>query len=254
MDDPAGMAEWLDRLRRKMTGDDERTNHVRRLFVEAYRARAKLELTEPSGPDPDRVITASIEQVGHDHLIINQPSVGGLTVPLPKGCSLRASFLVGTDRWSCRTRCLGRAKIASGGGAKMLYGYRLAMPDEINHSIKQRARYRIRVGIELAPSANLIMESPEDVRIEGIIDDLSEGGLLITTEQSLSSVRIMQVGIAHIALPEPIGQTKIGVTVRHIRKRGNYNALGVEFEHEIPGLRELIRSLEIKQGQRARSA
>ncbi|MGI9014398.1 MAG: PilZ domain-containing protein [Phycisphaerales bacterium] len=253
------MSEWFDRLRRALSGETDPAAHAQQLVAEAYQTRARIELIELSAVGSSGVMVASIEAIdSKDSFIINQPSIGARTIQLPRNMECRMTFRIEKERWTALTRCLNRARVNAGSNDRLIYGYRLAMPSEVNHSSQQRAMFRIRVGIDLAPSTALALnhedESAVASHIEALIDDLSVGGMMVRTNAPTKSLAIGQRGTATFELPEPVGKITACIEIRHIQPDSRLTSIGIEFCEPIEGLGELIRALELKRARRARRA
>ena len=245
-------ASFFDNIKRRLAGEEHPAHRARRLIEQAYRDRARLDLIENNGQESGSVMAAAIEHIaeGANSFVINQPSVGAATIQLPTHLELRVTFRLDKERYTFQTQSLGRAKIRSGGN-RMIYGYKLAMPDEVNHSVQQRSVFRIRVGIDLAPGANVELDGGEPLHLNGIVDDLSVGGMLITTNQSLKGANVGQSGTARFSLPEPVGDVEVSIQIRHLDRGSRLNAIGLEFQNKIEGLAEMIRTHELKRAKRA---
>ena len=253
------MSEWFDRIRRRLNGETDPAAHAQQLIAEAYQTRARIELIELSAVGSSGVMVASIEAIdSKDSFIINQPSIGARTIQLPRTMEYRMTFRIDKVRWTALTRCLNRASVNAGSNGKLIYGYRLAMPKEVHHSSQQRAMFRIRVGIDLAPSTALALnradESSLGSHVEAVIDDLSVGGMLVRTNAPPRAFAIGQRGTATFELPEPVGKVTASIEIRHIQPDSQLTSIGIEFCEPIEGLGELIRALEIKRVSRARAS
>ncbi len=208
----------------------------------AYEAHVKLRL-EPlkTSIANATIMTASIEYVGED-LIISQPVIGGVTRPLLTSEQLRLSFsLKELGHVTGETEVIGRFKIPSGGG-EPLHGYRLTIPDELFPD-ERRESGRAGGSVNLAREVEIYRRPGEDP-IRGVVQNLSKGGMQIRTHDSpetplRSGERVRLI----VHLPPPVGGINRMVTIARLAGNRNprHRVIGIAFEHDIPGLVELLQ-------------
>lgn len=245
------MPAWLTNVKRALGAGPNAQERARLLLQEASRARTTLDL-EPLNQTGFHklVLAATIEQVRHDDLVISQPLVGALNHPLATGEELLMSF--GVDSMggvSGETEALGRVQVPSG-GARLLYGYRLAMPAVLRADERRRHR-RVRFGAGPPPAAALYPR-PKDTPLRGIVLDVSIGGLLIRVlHEPECELALQQRVHLSVQLPPPVGVIDESVTVVRLAPSANRtnNYVGVAFDGEVEGLADLVRRLE--EGQPA---
>ncbi len=245
------MPAWLSSVKRALRAGPNAQERVRLLLKEAYRARTTLDL-EPLNQTGFHklVLAATIEQVRDDDLIISQPLIGALNHPLATGEELLMSF--GVDSMggvSGKTQALGRVQIPSG-GARLLYGYRLAMPATLRaHERRQHRRVTFGSG---PPPAAALYSRPKDAPLRGTVLDISIRGMLIRVlHEPECELELQQRVHLSVQLPPPVGVIDEDVTVVRVAPSTNRtnNYVGVAFDGEIEGLADLVRRLE--QGQHA---
>ncbi len=227
-----------------MLSGEDAAEEAREALHAAHEARVKLKL-EPlkTSLANATIMTASIEHVGESEFIINQPVIGGVARPLVTGEELRLSFsLKPYGHVMGHSEVLGRHKIPSGGGAH-LHGYRLSLPLELFND-ERRENRRASMSINLAREVELHRSSGDDP-IRGVVQNLSLGGMQIRTHDSPEpplrpGERVRLV----VHLPPPVGGVNRMVTIA--RMAGNRNprhrVIGIAFEREVEGLRELLTS------------
>jgi len=232
----------MSKLSRALGGDDPRQEALLALTA-AYKARVKLQI-EPlkTSIANATVMTASIEQVG-ENLIISQPVIGGVTRPLLTGEQLRLSFsLKELGHVTGEAEVIGRFKIPSGGGGEPLHGYRLTIPQELFPD-ERRDSDRAGGSVNLAREVELYRH-PDEEPIRGVVQNLSQGGMQIRThdapEPPLRSGERVRL-IVH--LPPPVGGINRMVTIARLAGNRNprHRVIGIAFERDIPGLRELLK-------------
>lgn len=239
IDRPVG--QMFARLKRALVGEPNAVEETRRLLGDAHKARVKLWL-EPlmTSVRNSTLMTATIEQVRTEDIIIGQPSIGGVIRTLVSGESLRLSFSVGpAGHLNGETEVLGRFQIPSG-GSDPLHGYRLAMPQGLQLQERRSAK-RSDSKLNLAREVELYRSETEEP-IRGVVQNLSVSGMQIRTHdyqpklQQGDRVRLV------FHLPSPVGGVNRMVSIARLAKNRNprQQILGVSFEREIPGLAELL--------------
>ncbi|MEE8459966.1 MAG: PilZ domain-containing protein [Phycisphaerales bacterium] len=231
----------MSKLARALAGDDPHREALMALAA-AYEAHVKLKL-EPvkTSIANATIMTAAIEYVGED-LIISQPVIGGVTRPLLTGEQLRLSFsLKELGHVTGETEVVGRFKIPSGGG-EPLHGYRLTIPDELFPD-ERRESGRAGGSVNLAREVEIYRRPGEDP-IRGVVQNLSKGGMQIRTHDSpetplRSGERVRLI----VHLPPPVGGINRMVTIARLAGNRNprHRVIGIAFEHDIPGLVELLQ-------------
>jgi c-di-GMP-binding flagellar brake protein YcgR len=234
------VGQWISKLARVLAGEDAR-EEARELLRTAYADRAKLKL-EPlkTSVENATVMTATIEQVRDDDVIINQPVIGGVARPLVTGETLRVSLkLKSAGRLAGEVEVLGRHKIPSGGGPP-LQGYRLSLPEELSDEDRRESRRR-EMASNLAREVE-IYRGGDDEPIRGVVQNLSIGGMQIRTHDSQPQLRPGERVRLVVHLPPPVGGLNRMVTVARLAGNRNprHRVIGIAFEREIPGLAELL--------------
>ena len=231
----------MAKIVRVLSGEDAQ-QEAKEVLRAAYDARAKLRL-EPlkTSIANATVMSAMIEQVGDDVLIISQPVIGGVARRLVAGEELRLSFsLKDLGHVMGESEVLGRSKIPSG-GSNPLHGYRLSIPTELFPDDRRESN-RSNQGLNLAREVE-IYRNPGDEPIRGVVQNLSLGGMQIRTHDSPEPplrpgerVRVV------VHLPAPVGGVSRTVTIARLAGTRNrrHRIIGIAFEREIPGLHELL--------------
>jgi c-di-GMP-binding flagellar brake protein YcgR len=235
------VGQWIAKLARVLAGEDAR-DEARELLRTAYADRVKLKL-EPikTSVENATVMSAAIEQVREDDVIISQPVIGGVTRPLVAGEKLRLSLnLKDAGRLAGEVEVLGRHKIPSGGGVP-LQGYRLSLPDELDDE-NRRSAARKAMASNLAREVELYRRDDDDP-IRGVVQNLSTGGMQIRTHDSQPGLRPGERVRLVVHLPPPVGGINRMVTIARLAGNRNprHRVIGIAFEREIPGLAELLR-------------
>ena len=216
-------------------------DEARQLLQAACQGRIKLKLEQLKTHVPNATImTATIEQVSEDELIISQPVINGVARPLVNGEELRLSFSIkSVGHLIGETEVLGRYKIPSGGDDP-LRGYRLSLPGELFED-DRRASRRKTSSLNLAREVEVYRRDGDDP-IRGVVQNLSVGGMQIRTHDSTPQLRPGQRVRIIVHLPPPVGGVNRMVTVARLAGKRNprHRVIGIAFEREIPGLAELL--------------
>lgn len=240
------MAAWLAKVKRALGAVPNAEGRVHLLLKEAHRARATVELEPVNQSGLHKlVLVAAIEQVLDDGVIISQPLVGALNHPLTTGEYLVMSFGVASvGRVSGKTRVLGRVQVPSG-GARLLYGYRLATPTVLRAD-DRRSKGRVTFGSGPPPSAALYPRA-KDSPVRGTVQDISTIGMLIRVlHEPNFDLRLQQRVQLSVHLPPPVGVIDERVTIVRVAPGANHahDYIGIVFERPVEGLEDLVRELK----------
>ena len=231
----------LSRIKRSLVGEPDAKEETRSLLVDARKARSKLWL-EPilTSVRNSTLMTATIEQVRSDDVVISQPTMGGVTRPLVIGEALRMSFSVGSaGHINGETEVLGRYDIPSGGSTP-LHGYLLAIPDGLDVEERRTTR-RAKSRVNLAREVELYRDEVDDP-VRGVVQNLSLGGMQIRTHDSQPKLSQGERVRLVVHLPPPVGGINKMVTIARLAPNHNprQQVLGITFTREVPGLAELL--------------
>ncbi len=234
------VGRFFSKLARAL-GADAATDEARDALIGAQEARAKLKL-EPlrTSIRNATIMTAMIEEVGDEDFIITQPVIGGVARPLVAGETLRISFaLKGLGPVASEVEVLGRHKIPAGNG-QSLQGYLLTLPDALYHDERREAA-RGGAPVNLAREVELYRGREEPIR--GVVQNLSIGGMQVRTHDTPEpplrpGERVRLV----VHLPRPVGAVDRMVTIARMAgaKNPRHRVIGIAFERELEGLRELL--------------
>jgi hypothetical protein len=245
--DDAGVRRLLARLKQAVVPPDGSSVAVRRALLAAQHARTPVELqVVPRGEEVRPILSCTIEQLREGDLVIGQPLIGGLNHPLAIGEELTLAFLSTRGRLRGRTRSLGRIRIPSG-GARMLSGYRLAIPDEL-HSVERREHHRVRLGIDLAPEAELFTRFDRGP-VVGVVEDLSIGGVKIRSRNARGKVAAGRRAYVKMKLPPPINEIGQMVSITRVEPGNDREVLLISllFERQLPQLAEFIQEAQLRR-------
>lgn len=230
----------MSKLARALSGEDA-MDEAREALRAAYEARLKIKLESVKTTLANAtVMSAAIEQVREDDLVINQPVIGGVARKLVKGEELRLSFSL--KPWGNvvgATEALGRFKIPSGGSSPIA-GYLLSMPPELFPDDRRETR-RGNTDFNLAREVELYCEGHHEP-IRGVLQNLSRGGMQIRTHDSAPHLKPGERVRLVVHLPPPVGGVNRMVTVARLAGNRNprHRVIGIAFERELEGVAELL--------------
>ena len=249
------VGNWLSSMKRVLKHLDNVPEDVRRALEAAYEARAKVGLQTVASTTKDPVdMTAIIEQVRSNDLVISRPVIGGAARPLVTGESLVISFALDSlGHLSGKTRVLGRINMPSG-GTRPLYGYRLAFPREINVE-NRRSFDRTMIGFDLAAEAALYPPDGGEPAVRGIVQDVSLTGMQIRTGDTKVTLREGETARLVVDFPPPVDTVEIIVHIVRLDPGPNpqQRIVGVTFDKKIEGLAELIQETQHRRDLRQRA-
>ena len=232
------MGEWFSKILGRVSAKKAGVNApVRQALDAALRTRARIML---EAPDQGIISATFIEQIDNGELVVDQPSIGGLTYPLAFGEKLGLSFVIDRTHYTGRTRCLGRARLPSGGRGA-LYAYRLMIPEALKGE-ERRDAPRTEIMPEIAPRAQLYVGTLGNGMF-GQLTSISMTGARIHTDQSLALLSLGQEVYLKTTLPEPVGLLDELVEVQRLEpdQRTGLNIIGVQFRRRIDRLETLMR-------------
>ena len=251
-------------MKEALAGESERRADIRRILSDAHRSHATIELELLGAGRRD--VTATIEMVREDDLIICHPIAGGATYPLTTEEEMRLCLF---DRQLGRvcglTKSLGRAKIALGASPgrsgstppsqRWLYGYRLTIPQQLVGEDRRR-ELRAEVEFTLAPEAELFTFGDQPTPVRGVVHDVSTGGMKIRTRNARGRLAVGQRAYLKVSLPEPIGSVTELVRIAHIAPGNSpeQHLIGVAFDEKLEHLGDFVQSVEDKRLRRQQRA
>jgi hypothetical protein len=235
------MGDWFSKIIGRIASKKPGSHGmVQQALEAALRSRARVML---EAPDQGIVSATIIEQITREELIVDQPSIGGLTYPLAFGERLGLSFVIGRTHYTGRTRCLGRTRLSSGAGEGRgpLYAYRLMMPESLKGE-ERRDAPRTEIMPEIAPKAQLYVGTLGNGMF-GQLTSISMTGARIHTDQSLALLSLGQEVYLKTTLPEPVGLLDELVEVQRLEPdhRTGLSIIGVQFRRRIDRLEALMR-------------
>jgi c-di-GMP-binding flagellar brake protein YcgR len=233
------MAAWLSKMLQNFSGDSEVIS-VREVLAAVHRSRQPVELRATGPGGVVTIMSATIEQVRKDDLVITQPSVGGFTRQLTtdERLTLRV-FERQRGHLEGSVSCLGRIKVPSG-SQTMLYGYSLSLPEQLEPS-QRRDEIRHIAARPAMPEAELFTFTGHATAVRGSVMELSASGMKLTSRNAKGRVGIGQRAYLKVQLPQPVGLITELVRITTVNEGGEADELivGVVFDEKIEQLAEL---------------
>jgi hypothetical protein len=235
------VGRFLSKLAKALTGEGG-AEEAREALIAAQEVRSKLKIEQlRTHVRNATIMTAMIEGVGDNDFVITQPVIGGVARSLVVSESLRISFAIkGIGAVSGEVEVLGRHKIPAGNGSE-LQGYLLTLPLELFPD-ERRENKRGGAGINLAREVELYRDERHKP-IRGVVQNLSLGGLQIRTHDTPDPpLRPGERVRVSVHLPSPVGLINRMVTIARLAgaKNPRHRVIGIAFEREIEGLRDLL--------------
>ena len=248
------MGQWLSKVVAALSGETDTPSAIAQQLEAARRSRTKVFIEQISAESPI-VSTSTIEQVRESDFTIDQPVLDGFNRQLATGEKVIISFVSGSGRVSGESRSLGRTKIQTGGGGT-LFGYRLALPDQLGVS-ERREQPRTRVVVNFSAELELYSaRTGSTAPIICIVEDISVGGLKVRSRNAAGRVEPNERVYIKVTLPPPVGLLTEMVHVAYVEpiKGSNDRRLGLRLEKSIEALDELAREIASRRRRGAPTA
>ncbi|TVQ51644.1 MAG: PilZ domain-containing protein [Phycisphaerales bacterium] len=239
------VSSLINKLRQAFTGDDKsESGQVRSLLQQAERHSRVIELV-PLLHTPQlqgRPLTATIEMLRQDDLVISQPMIGGRNYPLAKNEGFELVVTSPSGPRSGETKSLGRIKVPTAAG-RTLYGYRIAIPASLEGADRRESR-RHQFNERRAPVIEIYPLNREKP-VRGKVLDISSTGVRILCEKCDLSHLVKQDAVLKIALPEPADDlVQVATLVRcsNVGRRGTQE-IAAQFKQPVASLGALVSSM-----------
>ena len=185
-------------------------------------------------------------------LVISRPFDGAARRELVAGERLHLSIASDKGFHHGEVEVLGRWVSAE--GEERRYGYRVSVPAALIHE-ERRGLHRIPVAFDMAPKAVLLRPVTLAEIGDGVVVDISEGGLCVRAELR-TLLRPEESVIVHAEFPAILPAIHARTTVAHIvdARQPGYSELGLRFNESQAELGAAIRALELRRINRAGAA
>jgi c-di-GMP-binding flagellar brake protein YcgR len=245
----------MEKLRALLSGRSCDRTAVRRALEQCARQGRQLTIESTRNRSSSESMSASIELVREDDFIIDLPMVGGRVRPLAINEPLRIGFMTESGFTSGLTKPLSRFRFSSGGedSSRVLYGYRMGMPDEL-HTNNRRSAHR--VSIEHAHPVYVTLHAPgTDQTMRATILDISASGMRLRLEQHVMLIDGQEM-LLMAELPMSCGSVEEPVRIVRVMQcpRTELPVVGVSFPEEVVSVARYVRQLEIQHARRAGAA
>lgn len=235
-------------------GSDDRAA-ARRALAQCARQGRRLTIQSARRKGSSKDMSAIIEQVRENDFIIDLPMVGTHTRLLAVNEPLLISFMSDAGRGSGRTKALSRYRFTSGGedSKRVLYGYRLAIPDELEMSNRRRS---YRVSLEHGSPVRVTLHPPGvSTPLKAVILDVSAGGMRLRLDKDALLIDGQEL-LLTAELPPPCGSVAEPVRIMRVMQclRTNQPVIGVSFPDEVVSIAQYVRQLELQRSHRTGAA
>ncbi|MEY5033554.1 MAG: hypothetical protein RL354_2585 [Planctomycetota bacterium] len=197
-------------------------------------------------------LSGHIESLEADALVISRPFEGACRRELVAGEHLHLSIAADKGFHHGDVEVLGRWVALDSGGRR--YGYRVTVPTVLLHE-ERRELHRIPVAFDLAPRGLLLRPGSLSEIGEGVVVDVSEGGLCLRCDLR-TLVRPEESVIAKAEFPAVLPPIHTRCDVAHVmeaRQPGMCD-VGLRFLEPQAQLGQAIRALELRRINRAGAA
>ncbi len=250
------MRLWFRSIAALIGADRGEEDSVRSILALAAARSSSIGVVMGSGtldgaelPSP---LSGHVVELEPNALVISRPFEGAARRELVMGEKLRLSIAAEKGFHHGEVEVLGRW--VAGTGAERRYGYRVSLPRVLLHE-ERRGLHRIPVAFDLSPKAVLLRPITLAEVGEGIVVDISEGGLCVRAELK-TLVRPDEQIIVKAEFPAILPPIHTRMTVAHVmdaRKPG-HSELGLRFDETQQDLGRAIRALELRRVNRPGAA
>jgi PilZ domain len=197
-------------------------------------------------------LAGHVLELESDALVISRPFEGSSRRELVTGERLHLSIASDRGFHHGDVEVLGR--FVAGEGHERRYGYRVSIPRALMHE-ERRGLHRVPVAFDLAPKSVLFRPITLEEIGEGIVQDISEGGLCVRASLG-TMLRPGEQVVVRAEFPAVLPSIHTRATVAHVveaRKAGEHE-IGLRFNEPQDALGQAIRALELRRINRAGAA
>jgi len=197
-------------------------------------------------------LSGHVVELEPEALVISRPFEGATRKELVAGERMHLSIAAEKGFHHGEVTVLGRW--VAGEGADRRYGYRVSLPAMIMHE-ERRGLHRIPVAFDLAPKAVLMRPITLAPIGDGVVVDISEGGMCVRVDlQTL--LRPEESVVVRAEFPAILPTIHARTTVAHVMaaRQAGHSEVGLRFSEAQPELGQAIRALELRRINRAGAA
>jgi hypothetical protein len=246
------MRLWFQRMAAFLGFDDGDEESIRAILRAAALRSASIGIGNLDGAALPSPLAGHVEDLEDEALVISRPQEGPARRELLAGESLHLSIAADRGFHHGDVTVLGRW--VAGEGALRRYGYRVSIPTALVHE-ERRTLHRVPVAFDLAPRA--LLQKPGTLAAvgEGVVVDISEGGLCarVSLESLVRRDECVVVRAEFPAIIPSIHARAVVAHVKHARQPGTMD-LGLRFTEPQDELGRAIRALELRRVNRAGAA
>ncbi len=246
------MRVWFQKVASYLGFDDAPDASMLSVLRTAALRSASIGIGTLDGAALPSPLSGHIEDLTDDALIISRPHEGPARRELVIGEALHLSIASDSGFHHGSVMVLGRW--SAGCGVNRRYGYRVSIPTALVHE-ERRGLHRVPVAFDLAPRALLSRPVSLTGIGEGVVLDISEGGLCVRASLT-TLLRVNEPVLVKADFPAFFPPIHSYATIAHLmpaRQAGHLD-IGVRFSEPQPELCRAIRALELRRVNRAGSA
>ena len=243
------MRVWFQRVASYLGFDDAPDASVVAILHTAAVRSASIGIGTLDGVALPSPLSGHVEELETEALVISRPHEGAARRELVTGETLHLSIAADNGFHHGSVVVLGRW--SAGSGVSRRYGYRVSLPTVLLHE-ERRSLHRVPVAFDLAPRAMLSRPVSLTPIGEGVVIDISEGGLCLRAELT-TLVRPGEPVLVKADFPAFFPPIHGYATIAHVMnsKQAGHMDIGVRFTEAQPELCHAIRALELRRVNRA---
>lgn len=246
------MRLWFQRMAAFLGFDDGDEQSIRVILRAAALRSASIGIGNLDGAALPSPLAGHVEDLEDEALVISRPHEGAARRELLPGESLHLSIAADRGFHHGEVAVLGRWVAGEGAGKR--FGYRVTIPKVLVHE-ERRTLHRVPVAFDLAPRALLQRPGTLAEIGQGVVVDISEGGLCVRASVG-TVLRRDEIAVVRAEFPAIIPPIHARVAVAHVKhaRQGGMMDLGLRFLDPQDELGRAIRALELRRVNRAGAA
>jgi hypothetical protein len=246
------MRLWFRSIAALLGYDGGEEASIRSILSQAAGRSSSIGIGTVDGVALPGPLSGHVVELEAEALVISRPFEGATRKELVAGERMHLSIAAEKGFHHGEVEVLGRW--VSGDGATRRYGYRVSLPSVLMHE-ERRGLHRIPVAFDLAPKAVLLRPNTLAAIGEGIVVDISEGGMCVRVDLH-TLLRPDESVIVRAEFPAILPPIHARTTVAHVMdaRQAGHSEIGLRFNEPQAELGHAIRALELRRINRAGAA
>lgn len=247
-----GMRLWFQRFVGFLGMDEPADRPVREVLRAAALRSASIGIGTVDGVELPNPFSGHVVDIEDDAIVISRPLEGPARRELLSGERLHLSIAADRGFHHGDVEVIGRW--SAGDGAARRFGYRVTIPRVLLHE-ERRSLHRVPVAFDLAPKASLVRPVSLAPVGEGVVLDISEGGMCVRADLRVQ-IALGELVVLRAEFPEILPPIHARMELAHSQpaKQQGLHELGLRFSEVQPELGQAIRALELRRIRRAGAA